>query len=224
MHASSITPKFYRTYLVNVILSLCVFFFPKINLDLNQKTCTYTQLHAAPALDAKKIQRPIKRLLKSIQYKKDSIALKSFDGHAQGVFLLSDAWSNQSKDEQNRFVKSLHGFFTLIAFPNLRRDLEHLETIIYEAPITEAQYVKQTAKIVVLHALKKQEVNVEFILKPTDKKNWLIFDFTIGVGDTFLTKLKRDQIEPLFKAKGWSGMMQTMEDRITQLRTKAKER
>jgi phospholipid transport system substrate-binding protein len=80
----------------------------------------------------KEISKPIKRLLQSIRLNKDEIALKSFAGPSQGELLFGSDWKTYPAEEQQRFVTALHGFFRLVAFPNIRKDFEHLETIVYE--------------------------------------------------------------------------------------------
>jgi hypothetical protein len=101
------------------------------------------------------VQKPIKRLIKAIQYQKDAIALKSFNGHLQGQSLIGPEWTQKSDKEQDAFIHRLHQFFTLMAFPKLRADLKHLETIIYKKPIIKGKEARIEAVIVVLHALKK---------------------------------------------------------------------
>jgi ABC-type transporter MlaC component len=162
------------------------------------------------------VQKPIKRLIKAIQYQKDAIALKSFNGHLQGQSLIGPEWTQKSDKEQDAFIHRLHQFFTLMAFPKLRADLKHLETIIYKKPIIKGKEARIEAVIVVLHALKKQEIPVAFDLYKT-KKKWQIVEFKIGEASPFLAQLKTTQIQPLLKKKGWDGLLVAMQTRIDQL-------
>jgi phospholipid transport system substrate-binding protein len=209
----------------SILFCALLSFFSVFNQTSNAPYLEITSAEGAPATLSKKsiksVQKPIKRLLKAIRYQKDEVALKSFNGLAQGALLLDAEWSKHTLGERETFVRLLHSFFTLIAFPKLRGDLEHLETILYDEPHAEGELMTQKATIVVLHALKKQEVPVEFILK-SEGKTWLISDFTIGAGsESFLVRLKRDQIQPLLKERGWAGLIEAMEGRITQLKAKA---
>ena len=120
---------------------LCIFFV------LGMVTVGHATAWANP-----QIQKPIKRLIKAIKYKKDSIALKSFNGQLQGESLIGEEWKTKSPDQQKAFINRLHQFFTLMAFPKLRADLEHLETIIYKEPTIEGKQAQVEAVIVVLHA------------------------------------------------------------------------
>ena len=165
-------------------------------------------------VSSKAVQKPIKRLLKAIRYQKNELALANFDGNKQGLLLFGQEWDKQSNQDQKTFVKSLHTFFTLIAFPKLRKDLQHLETITYTQAKKQGTDVLQSASIVVLHQLKKQEIKVDFVLSQNKKKKWLISDFTIGGGVSFLTRLKKDQIQPLMEKEGFQGLLQAMQKRI----------
>ena len=165
------------------------------------------------------VQKPIKRLIKAIQYEKDAIALKSFNGHLQGEFLIGPMWEKTSTEHRQAFIKRLHQFFTLMAFPKLRKDLKHLETIVYKKPVIQGKKAKIEAVIVVLHALKKQEIPVSFELYKT-KKTWQIVEFKIGDSNPFLAQLKTGQIQPLLKKKGWTGLLDAMQTRIDQLTQK----
>ena len=173
---------------------------------------------ACAKISAKSVQKPIKRLLKAIRYQKNEIALANFAGHIQGQLLFDEAWNKQSKVDQQTFIQHLHNFFTLIAFPKLRQDLEHLETITYTEAKKQGQNVLQSASIVVLHQLKKQEVKVDFVLVKNQKKKWLISDFTIGGGVSFLKRLKEDQIKPLMEKEGFKGLLSAMQKRIEALK------
>ena len=176
-------------------------------------------LSASWASPASTIQKPIKRLIKAIQYKKDAIALKSFNGDLQGKVLIGDLWEKQSTEQKKAFITRLHQFFTLIAFPKLRNDLKHLETLVYKDPKIEKDTATIEAVIVVLHALKKQEIPVLFELNK-GKKGWQIVEFKIGDGQPFLAGLKANQIQPLLKKKGWNGLLDAMQTRIDQLKLK----
>ena len=44
--------------------------------------------------------KPIKRLLTSIRYQKDKIALTSFDGQAQGKLIFGEEWGKQPEAER----------------------------------------------------------------------------------------------------------------------------
>ena len=171
-----------------------------------------------------KVSRPIKRLINAIRYEKDALALKSFDGQAQGASLFgAEVWAQQPAEQQARFIKVLHDFFSVVAFPKLRKDFEHLETILYAEPTEQAEgALKLRATIVVLHALKKDEVPVDFLLKAQKDGGWLISDFWIAPSGeapvSFLSRLKKDQVAPLFAKKGWEGLLSAMETRVAELK------
>lgn len=193
-------------------LTLC---YPSLNTQL-QSTA-----QAAPS--AKKASKPIKRLLTAIRYQKDDLALASFDGDAQGAMIFGEEWSKQSPEERARFVKTLHAFFTVAAFPKIRKEyFAHLETILYGEPeMLSEGGARVRATIVVLHALKKDEIPVDFSLHQVNGK-WLIRDFSINpdpkAPTSFITGLRDKQIQPLLKKKGWDGLITTMEQRVEKLK------
>ena len=191
-------------------------------LSLSLQLSVVAPAHSSPSKS--KMSSPIKRLINAIRYEKDALALKSFDGQAQGVELFgAEVWGQQPAEQQARFVKVLHDFFSVVAFPKLRKDFEHLETILYSEPSPQGEArLRLRATIVVLHALKKDEVPVDFLLTKQKSGAWLISDFWIAPHGpepvSFLTRLKRDQIGPLFKKEGWEGLLSAMERRVAELK------
>ena len=182
-------------------------------------TVSLLSLNATQSWANPKIQKPIKRLIKAIQYNKDAVALKSFHGQLQGSTLIGPSWEKKSSQQQELFIKHLHQFFTLMAFPKLRADLKHLETIVYKEPVIKGDFAQIEAVIVVLHALKKQEIPVVFDLYK-NQKNWQIVEFKIGDAQPFLAQLKTTQIQPLLEKRGWDGLLKAMQARIDQLTKK----
>ena len=190
---------------------------------------------AAKGAKAEEASKTIKRLLGAIRYQKDDLALTAFDGEAQGALIFGEEWAKQPAEERARFVKALHSFFALVAFPNIRKDFEHLETILYGDPAplqggaqAGAQAgalegaVKVRATIVVLHALKKEEVPVDFMLRADAAGEWRINDFWIAPteegAESFLGRLKREQLAPLLEKRGWAGVLEAMERRVEELK------
>jgi phospholipid transport system substrate-binding protein len=184
-----------------------------------------SQAFATPNIKAS--SKPIKRLLTAIRYQKDELALSSFDGQAQGQLIFGDVWTQKSDEERQRFVNTLHAFFTVVAFPKIRKKyFAHLETILYGDPDThEDGSVRLRATIVVLHALKKDEIPVDFILRPAQDK-WRIVDFAIAPDkdkpSSFIVDLRERQMKPLLEKKGWDGLIETMENRVAELKKKQK--
>ena len=204
-----------RTTLFAVTLCL-------LGLNLSPLLAPTTTAYASPS--SSKVSRPIKRLINAIRYEKDALALKSFDGPAQGAALFgAEPWAQQPAKQRARFIKVLHDFFSVVAFPKLRKDFEHLETILYSEPSKQtAGSLKLRATIVVLHALKKEEVPVDFLLTHQKSGAWLISDFWIAPKGpeavSFLARLKRDQVGPLLKKEGWEGLLSAMERRVAELK------
>ena len=186
-------------------------------------TVTSTPALAAPDLSAS--SKPIKRLLTAIRYEKDQLALSAFDGHAQGALIFGDEWTKKSEPERQRFVDTLHSFFTVVAFPKIRaKYFAHLETILYGEPRAHDNgSARLRATIVVLHTLKKKEIPVDFLLQSAQDK-WLIVDFSIAPAkdhpSSFIIDLREKQIKPLLAKRGWDGLIETMEKRVAELKKK----
>src|SRR3954466_9666678 len=79
-------------------------------------------------------EKTVNKLVKLVRYEKDDDALKLLDGEGQGAILLGDEWAKGTPAQREEFVKLFHGLFAAMAFPNLRKNLEHLETMLCEPP------------------------------------------------------------------------------------------
>lgn len=170
------------------------------------------------------IEKPIRTLINAVRYSKDDLALKMLDGDTQGQSLLEADWSSASEEQRTRFKQLFHQLFAAIAFPQIRDNFEHLETILYEKPEVKGNTATIRSTLVILHPLKKQEIKVEYDMKKNGG-NWQVVDVTIlGTGgNSFLADIRTQQVRPIFGQGGWDHLIKTMETRAEQLEARKKK-
>lgn len=182
-----------------------------------------TLLVPAPPAEAKvsarKVKKPIQIFVGAVRYEKNDKALSYVDGPAQGAFLLGDAWKEGTPEQQKKFVKLFHVLFQQLAFPKLKDNLDKIETILYGDPEEDGKFVEITSTLVVLHPMKKQEVKVRYRLSQTKGKYRLV-DVTFEGDKSLLTNIRDDQIQPLLKEGGWSGLLEQLEKRAAEIEAK----
>lgn len=179
-------------------------------------------LAAPPASAASKsekaLEKPVKTLIAAVRYGKDTLGLKQLAGEAQAKFLLGEAYEKASPAERKEFQKLFHALFAGIAFPKIRQNFEHLETILYEAPQIDGDSAKLRSTLVILHPLKKQEIRVEYTLKKVGGA-WKVFDvLVLGTGgDSMLTSIKNDQVQPILAEGGMDHLLKLMRERLSEI-------
>lgn len=180
-------------------------------------------LLASPAYADPGVEKTLKTVVTSVRYGKDDLALKNFDGGAQGAMLLEGEWTKATADQRAKFTELFHKLFAAIAFPNIRDNFKHLETTLYEKPAVDGDKATIVSTIVILHPLKKQEIKVKYDLR-NQKAGWKVVDATVlgSGGASMLTDIRNDQVKPLFKAGGWDKLLSAMEQRLAQLQKAAK--
>jgi phospholipid transport system substrate-binding protein len=170
---------------------------------------------------AEDTEKTINKLVKLVRYEKDDEALKLLDGEGQGAILLGDDWAKGTPAQREEFVKLFHGLFAAMAFPNLRKNLEHLETMLCEPPKVAGDKAETVGTLVILHPLKKQELKVKYDLRKL-KDGWRVTDVTVlgTASPSMLTGIRDDQVKPIFAQGGWDKLLGAMRDRLAQLQKK----
>lgn len=175
-------------------------------------------LAATPAVAAgasqAEVVRPLKLVVGSVRYGRDKAALKYFDGEAQGKLLLGPSWEKATAAQRTEFVQLFETLFAKMAFPKVRTNFEHLESILYDAPKVEGNQATVGSTILILHPLKKQELKVEYQLVK-EKDGWKVVDVSV-LGDSTLKGIRDEQVKPLVEEGGIDGLLAAM-------RAKAKE-
>jgi len=172
-------------------------------------------LFATPALAAhSEVVSPLKRVVGSVRYGRDQAALKYFDGEAQGKLLLGPSWDKATAAQRTEFVQLFETLFAKMAFPKVRANFEHLESILYDEPKVDGDKATVDSTILILHPLKKQELKVKYLLTH-EKAGWKVVDVTV-LGDSTLGGIRDEQVKPILQESGMDGLLKIM-------RAKAKE-
>jgi phospholipid transport system substrate-binding protein len=182
---------------------------------LGLSACLLTLALAAPAFAAgEDPAKPIKTVVGSVRQGRDKAALKQFASEEQGKLLTADYWAKGTDAQRKEFTELFNTLFAKIAFPKIRENFKNLDTILYEAPKVEGDKATVGSTILINHPLKKQELKTKYTLKKSGAE-WKVVDVAV-LGDSMLTGIRDDQVQPLLKEGGWEGLLQAM-------RVKAKE-
>jgi phospholipid transport system substrate-binding protein len=177
----------------------------------------------AAADPAQAVQRPVQTLVQSVRYERDALALRQLDGEAQARALLGEAWEAASAEERAEFVRLFHGLFAAIAFPQVRDNFEHLETILYDAPEVDGEKASLTSTIVILHPLRKRELRVRYDLVRSGE-GWRVVDaHVLGTGgESMLTEIRTEQIVPILADGGMTLLLELMRTRLEQVQARGR--
>lgn len=169
----------------------------------------------------KAVQKPVKTLIGAVRYSKDALALKHVDGVAQGEFLLGDKWATGSDAQRAEFAALFPELFGAVAFPRIRGDFEHLETILYDRPKVSGDRAELSSTLVILHPAKKQELKATYALRRHGKA-WRVVDVTVAPSPSMLTTLRDDQVGPIFAEGGWDKLLELLRARAAEAGVQAK--
>jgi phospholipid transport system substrate-binding protein len=163
------------------------------------------------------VSKPLKTVINSVRYGKDLLALKSFAGDEQGKLLCGDSWAKGTDAQRAEFQKLFLELFGKIAFPKIRKNFENLDTVLYDDPALEGDKSKIGSTILINHPMKKQELKVSYDMV---KKGggWQVIDVTVKGGNSMLTDIRDDQVQPLLKEGGWDGLLKAMRDKAAELK------
>lgn len=173
---------------------------------------------AVPAFAASpkdELSAPLKTIINGVRYGKDDAALKVFAAEEQGKFLLADSWAKGTPAQQKEFQDLFLNLFKKIAFPKIRANFEHLDTVLYEEPEVTGETAKIASTILINHPLKKQELKVKYAM--TKKAGWKVIDVAV-LGDSMLTGIRDDQVQPILKESGWEGLLKAMREKNAELK------
>ena len=177
-------------------------------------------LVALPALAASpkdEVSKPLKTVVNSVRYGKDLVALKQFDTEEQGKYLLGDAWAKGTEAQRKEFSQLFLDIFGKVAFPRIRKNFEHLDTVLYDEPTVTGDQASIGSTILINHPLKKQELKATYTLKKY-AGGWKVIDVLVkGLGNSFLSDV-RDQIDPLYKEGGWDSVLKAMREKNAELK------
>lgn len=178
---------------------------------------------AVPALAApnEAVSKPVKTTVQAVRFGKDDLAIKNFGGEQQGRFLLGEAWDKGTDAQRKEFVTLFHSLFAQIAFPKVRENFKNLAAINYEDPTVEGDTARVASTVVIEHPLKKQELKLKYTLMK-DKAAWKVVDVAV-LGDSMLTGIRDDQVQPLLKEGGWDALLGAMRAKSEELKKEKKK-
>lgn len=162
------------------------------------------------------MHKVLKRTIGSIRYKRNAKALAQFDGPAQGAFLAGSYWAKATPAQQQTFVRLFHKMFAGIAFPNIQKNFKNLETVLYSKPVVKGSTAKVGAVIVILHPLKKQEIQATFDLAKTGNA-WRVVDVQVKGNPSMLTRIRDDQVQKILAKGGWAKLLSLLEKRTAKM-------
>jgi phospholipid transport system substrate-binding protein len=163
------------------------------------------------------LSKPLKTVVNSVRYGKDLLALKSFAGDEQGKLLCADSWAKGTDAQRAEFQKLFLELFAKIAFPKIRKNFENLDTVLYDDPAVEGDKATIGSTILINHPMKKQELKVTYAMVK-GKGGWQVVDVTVKGGNSMLTDIRDDQVQPLLKEGGWDGLLKAMRDKSAELK------
>jgi phospholipid transport system substrate-binding protein len=177
--------------------------------------CLLALFIAAPALAQKDDPtKPIKTVVGAIRQSKDSLALNQFADEDQGRLLLRDYWDRGTDAQRQEFTQLFHTLFANIAFPRIRDQFNNLDSILYDTPRVEGSSAQVNSTIMINHPLKKQEMKLRYTLIK-QRGNWKIVDVAV-LGDSMLSSVRDDQMQPLLKESGWDGLLNAMREKVAE--------
>jgi phospholipid transport system substrate-binding protein len=163
---------------------------------------------SAPAGDeapAHPVEKPIRTLINAVRFGKFDLALKFMSAEPLGAALLGDDWAKGTPEQQAEFVKLFHQVFAKVAFPKMKERFEHIQAILYDPPEVTGDQAKIKSVIVILHAMKKQELKVTYTLVKAGE-DWKILDAKV-LGDSMVDGIRQDQIIPIMQEGGWANLL-----------------
>ena len=161
----------------------------------------------------------LKETLESIRYEKDDQAIASFAIDAQGQRLLGETWEQATQAQRKSFVESFSVIFKKMAFNKIRSNLKYLEDTVIGETQHENGVTRQKVTLVILHELKKEEIVLYFEMQLIEK-TWKIVDIQVEKEDSFVKKIREDQILPILKQDGLDGLIKALQERAGQINAK----
>lgn len=187
-------------------------------MAIMKTTLTLALLLSLPALAGPKeeLSKPLTTIVNSVRYGRDNAALKLFAAEEQGKLLVADSWAKGTDAQRKEFVALFHDLFARMAFPKIRKNFEHLDTVLYEDPKVDGGRAEIGSTILINHPMKKQELKVRYQLIK-DGAAWKVIDVSV-LGDSMLTGIREDQIIPIMKEGGWDNLLKLMKDKQKELK------
>jgi phospholipid transport system substrate-binding protein len=162
------------------------------------------------------VSKPIKTVVNAVRYGKDLTALKLFASEEQGKALLQDDWAKGTDAQRKEFLDLFAQLFGKIAFPQIRKNFENLDTVLYDEPTVTQERAEIASTILINHPLKKQELKVKYSLIRQGSA-YKVIDVAV-LGDSMIQGIREDQIVPILKEGGWDNLLKLMREKNASLK------
>ena len=162
---------------------------------------------------ATEMQGVIKKLIGAVRYSRDASALATMAGEAQAEFLCGASWATATDAQKKEFVELFHKMFAAIAFPNIRKNFEKLETILYNPPAVRGDKATLGSTIVILHPMKKQEIVATYDMVKQGGV-WKVVDVTVKGDKSMLTNIRDEQVQKILASGGFEKLLDLMRKRV----------
>lgn len=157
--------------------------------------------------------KPLKILVSAVRFGKHKLALTYLADKEQGQILVGQkAWNKGTDAQRTEFQQLFKVLFAKMALRKFQNQYQHLKSIVYSKPRVKGNKAKIDITVVVLHALKKQEVKATFTTVKSGKK-WLVLDVAT-INGSMLENLHKDQIKKILKRGGWKLLLKLMKKRL----------
>lgn len=160
--------------------------------------------------------RTLKVVVGAVRYGRHTLALQFFAGEEQGKLLLESHWAKMTADQKKEFVDLFKTLFAKIALRRVEERFKYLKTIVYDKPEINGDKATVHSTIVILHALKKQELKLKYELRKV-ADSWKVLDVTT-LGESMLQGIRDEQIRKIMKQGGWERLITLMRNRAAQLK------
>ncbi len=163
------------------------------------------------------MHKTLKRTIGAIRYKRSAKALAQFDGPVQGAYLAGSYWAKATLAEQTEFVTLFHKMFAGVAFPNIQKNFTNLETVLYSKPKVSGSTATVDAVIVILHPLKKQEIQTTFAMTKSAGA-WKVVDVTVKGNPSMLQRIRDEQVQKILAKGGFPKLLSLLRARVAKIK------
>lgn len=178
-------------------------------------TCLAAPAAARPK-DKAAHEQALGKLINNVRYGQDLAALAFLDSETEARELLGAAWDKGTPEQRAEFIRLFRHIFGGIAFPNIRKNFEHLTTITYD-PLEEKNGRLECGSVIHIQAgPKEQELKVRYWLSKTGK-DLKVVDVTVQGDKSMLTNIRDDQVQPILAEGGWPKLLELMRTRAAEV-------
>jgi len=162
--------------------------------------------------------RPVKIVLKSIQYGKYNLASRQISYSETAKIFMGKYWKELNSSQKKEIINSIKVFITKISLKKGHDLFKHLSSVVYgRARIRHGiAYCKST--IVIYQNYKKMTVAITFLLKKKAGR-WKIVEMNT-MGEGLFEGIYEDQVKPTYKKGGIPLIMKLVRQKVAEVKGK----